>query len=105
MGAKVSTPILEDIFKIPFALMCDLIKAVGSILGEGLWRENSKNEMFVANHRDIKSYLVYLDWRCIRQSTKRCLCRWTSLDVLDLQRNFILWEGLQERNCIVDLFK
>ena len=40
MGAKVSTPILEDIFKIPFALMCDLIKAVGSILGEGLWREN-----------------------------------------------------------------
>ena len=36
MGAKGSTPILEDIFKIPFALMCDLIKAVGSILGEGL---------------------------------------------------------------------
>lgn len=36
MGAIVSTPILEDIFKIPFALMYNLIKSVGSILGEEL---------------------------------------------------------------------
>lgn len=39
MRAKVSTPIMEGIFKIPFALMCNLIKAVDSNLGEGLWRE------------------------------------------------------------------
>ena len=55
MGAIVSTPVLEDIFKIPFALMYNLIKSVGSILGEELWREKQQLGKFQSLSTRIKN--------------------------------------------------